>query len=150
MKRSRDLDEDTALGTQPSDSEDAGTPAAKLVDLDLDASGDRSALSIKCSMPPHKAGLSFRTYDEYETHYNKTHVNRCLECGKNLPSDHLLNVHIEECHDVFVAVKRDKGEHTVRPTLSYKPLKLIRPETQILTDDTHSILASWRDVRKNV
>lgn len=114
MKRSRDPDEDTSLGTQPSDSEVAGTPPAKLVDLDRDASGAESALSITCSMPPHKAGLSFRTYDEYEKHYNKAHVNRCLECGKNLPSDHLLNVHIEECHDVFVAVKRDRGEHTVR------------------------------------
>lgn len=117
MKRSRDPGQDAALATQPSDSEDAGAPAAKLIDLEQDASGDQSTLSIKCSMPPHKPGLSFKTYDEYETHYNKTHVNRCLECGKNLPSGHLLNVHIEECHDVFVAVKRDRGEHTVSPQL---------------------------------
>ena len=128
MKRSREPDENTAIGTQPSDSEEARTPAAKLVDLDQGASGDESALSIKCSMPPHKAGLSFRTYDEYETHYNKTHVNRCLECGKNLPSDHLLNVHIEECHDVFVAVKRDRGEHTVSPPHPSRPFHPIHPE----------------------
>lgn len=113
MKRSRD-DEDAALGTQSSDTEEAGTPAAKLVDLDRDASGDGSTPSIRCSMPPHKAALSFGTYEEYETHYNKAHVNRCLECGKNLPSGHLLSVHIEECHDVFAAVKRERGEPTVR------------------------------------
>ena len=122
MKRSRDDDEDTALGTQSPDSEEAGTPAAKLVDLDRDASDDESTPSLKCSMPPHKAALSFRTYEEYETHYNKAHVNRCLECGKNLPSDHLLNVHIEECHDVFAAVKRERGENTVRSAPS--PLSL--------------------------
>ena len=118
MKRSRDPDEDTALGTRSSDTAEAGTPAAKLVDLDRDASGDENetTLGIQCSMPPHKVALSFSTYEEYETHYNKAHVNRCLECGKNLPSDHLLNVHIEECHDVFAAVKRDRGEHTVRPS----------------------------------
>lgn len=114
MKRSRSPDADASSGTPPSDTEDAETPAAKLVDLDQDASGDKSTLDIKCSMPPHKTALSFRSYEEYETHYNKAHVNRCLECGKNLPSDHLLNVHIEECHDFFVAVKRDRGEHTVR------------------------------------
>ncbi|MBE3046572.1 hypothetical protein IMZ48_29390 [Candidatus Bathyarchaeota archaeon] len=121
MKRSRDPDEDTAFGTRSSDTAEHETPAAKLVDLDRDASGDETTLSIQCSMPPHKAALSFSTYEEYETHYNKAHVNRCLECGKSLPSDHLLNVHIEECHDVFAAVKRDRGEHTVRPSPGTSP-----------------------------
>lgn len=116
MKRSRDPDEDTTFDTHASDrGESPITPAAKFVDIDQDALGEESTLSIKCSMPPHKTALSFRTYEEYETHYNKTHVNRCLECGRNLPSDHLLSVHIEECHDAFVAVRRDRGEQTVRP-----------------------------------
>jgi len=68
---------------------------------------------MKCSLPPHKDSLSFQTYEEYEAHYAKAHLNRCLECHKNLPSEHLLNVHFEECHDPFVAVKRDRGEQTV-------------------------------------
>lgn len=117
MKRSRETDEDTGRGIYASDAGDDGTPAAKLIDLDRDIPGDEHNLSIKCSMPPHKAVLSFSTYEDYETHYNKAHVNRCLECRKNMPSEHLLNVHIEECHDVFVAVKRDRGEQTVRPVL---------------------------------
>ena len=29
-------------------------------------------------------------------------------------SAHLLDLHIEECHDAFLALKREKGEHTVR------------------------------------
>lgn len=116
MKRSRDSGEGATSYTHTSDTNESSvTPAAKLVDIDQDALGEESTLSIKCSMPPHKTALSFRTYEEYETHYNKTHVNRCLECGRNLPSDHLLSVHIEECHDAFVAVRRDRGEQTVRP-----------------------------------
>ncbi|WQF75569.1 Putative Zinc finger protein [Colletotrichum destructivum] len=67
---------------------------------------------MKCSMPPHKEALTFKSYDEYEAHYAKTHTNRCLECGRNLPSEHLLNVHHEECHDSFAAVRRERGEHT--------------------------------------
>nr|XP_036578275.1 C2H2 type zinc finger domain protein [Colletotrichum truncatum]KAF6785476.1 C2H2 type zinc finger domain protein [Colletotrichum truncatum] len=67
---------------------------------------------MKCSLPPHKEAISFKSYDEYETHYIKAHMNRCLECGRNLPSEHLLNVHHEECHDSFAAVRRERGEHT--------------------------------------
>ncbi|RSL51999.1 hypothetical protein CEP54_011121 [Fusarium duplospermum] len=68
---------------------------------------------MRCNLPPHREALAFKTYDEYEVHYNKSHTNRCLECRKNFPSEHLLNVHIEECHDPLVTVKREKGEHTV-------------------------------------
>ncbi|KAI6090363.1 hypothetical protein F4821DRAFT_29508 [Hypoxylon rubiginosum] len=67
---------------------------------------------MKCSLPPHRDVVSFNTYAEYEAHHNRTHTNRCVECGKNFPSEHLLNVHIEECHDAFAAVRREKGEHT--------------------------------------
>ncbi|KAF4124136.1 ZnF C2H2 [Geosmithia morbida] len=56
--------------------------------------------------------MTFITYDDYESHYNKFHSNRCLECRRNFPSQHLLGVHIEECHDPLIVVRRDKGEHT--------------------------------------
>lgn len=67
---------------------------------------------MRCSLPPHRDVLSFKSYAEYESHHNKTHMNRCVECAKNFPSEHLLNIHIEECHDAFAAVRREKGEHT--------------------------------------
>lgn len=66
---------------------------------------------MRCSLPPHKEVLVFKTYEEFESHYNKAHTNRCLECGKNFPSSHILDLHHEECHDTFVALKREKGEH---------------------------------------
>ncbi|KEZ41526.1 Uncharacterized protein SAPIO_CDS7685 [Scedosporium apiospermum] len=112
MKRLREPEDGTGVDAQDPEVEQGSSPAAKLVDLDSAVLDDESTVTMKCSMPPHKDVLSFRTYEEYETHYNKAHLNRCLECDKNMPSEHLLNVHIEECHDAFVAVKRDRGEHT--------------------------------------
>lgn len=125
MKRLREPEDGTGVDAQELPEVDPrAAPAAKLVNLDSAVSDDESVAAMKCSMPPHKEALSFQTYEEYEAHYNKAHLNRCLECDKNMPSEHLLNVHIEECHDSFVAVKRDRGEHTAsRPlTLSYQRL----------------------------
>jgi hypothetical protein len=118
MKRSRepegDIDYDSDDHTENIDSRHI----SKISELDPEVPGspiDVSATSImRCSLPPHKEPLSFRTYGEYESHYNQAHTNRCLECRKNFPSEHLLTVHIEEFHDPLVVVRRDKGEHTVR------------------------------------
>jgi hypothetical protein len=67
---------------------------------------------MRCSLPPHREALSFNTYAEYEVHYKQAHSNRCVECDRNFPSEHLLNLHIDEQHDTFIALKREKGEHT--------------------------------------
>jgi hypothetical protein len=56
--------------------------------------------------------MSFATFEEYEVHYNKTHVNRCIECRKNFPTPHFLNLHQEENHDPLVEVLRERGERT--------------------------------------
>ena len=78
-----------------------------------DATATATAV-MRCSLPPHRDVLAFKTYADYEVHYSKAHTNRCVECRRNLPSEHLLGVHIEECHDVFAALRRERGEHTVR------------------------------------
>ncbi len=118
MKRSREPEAPptpSTLGTHDSDSEDFEEtllPTAKVIELEASAEDDQGA-AMKCFLPPHREPQSFRTYAEYETHYHSTHTNRCVECGKNFPSAHLLDVHIEECHDSFAAVKRERGEQTV-------------------------------------
>ncbi|KAL7626335.1 hypothetical protein AAE478_003107 [Parahypoxylon ruwenzoriense] len=129
MKRSREPEDDEVYSSpepevvsdKPSSSssdgarsprEVAGLPRTKITELDESALDTGNTFAMRCSLPPHREVLSFRTYAEYESHHNRTHTNRCVECGKNFPSDHLLNVHIEECHDIFAAVKREKGEHT--------------------------------------
>lgn len=125
MKRSREPEEQYTDPASP----DSGSAQAsvsesqhttKYTELDLavvDSDGNDPehppAVTMRCFLPPHSETLSFTSYNDYEAHYNSFHTNRCLECRKNLPSQHLLGVHIEECHDPIVRVKRDQGEHTV-------------------------------------
>jgi hypothetical protein len=56
--------------------------------------------------------LKFNTYQEYETHYQQNHTNRCKSCRKNFPTAHFLELHLAEHHDPIVAAKRDAGEKT--------------------------------------
>jgi hypothetical protein len=120
MKRSRESEEDS--GSEP-DSLDAPRAAqsdlslrhvSKITELDIAVLDDEEpGVEMKCFLPPHKEPLTFDSYEEYESHYRSYHTHRCLDCRKNFPSEHLLNVHIEEWHDPLVVVKRDRGEHTV-------------------------------------
>ncbi|CAM1505574.1 Fc.00g112110.m01.CDS01 [Cosmosporella sp. VM-42] len=119
MKRSREpehyLDSDShrADANHSTDSNVAIRHVTKITELDTSAVEDEEdSVAMRCSLPPHREVLIFKSYDEYESHYNKSHMNRCLECRKNFPTEHLLGVHIEECHDPLVLVKREKGEHT--------------------------------------
>ncbi|OHE96092.1 zinc finger protein [Colletotrichum orchidophilum] len=118
MKRSREAEEEhpaSGISADERSSSEISTSddrAAKFTGVEPDAEGASEDFAMKCSLPPHKEALTFKTYDDYEAHYIATHTNRCLECGRNLPSGHLLNVHHEECHDSFAAVKRERGEHT--------------------------------------
>ncbi|KAK5111461.1 hypothetical protein LTR62_004913 [Meristemomyces frigidus] len=67
--------------------------------------------AMRCLLPPHKP-LSFSTFEDYETHYNQAHSNRCEECHSNFPTAHILDLHIAENHDPITATKRDAGEKT--------------------------------------
>lgn len=121
MKRSREPEEHLDSTSQDGDTErfetrDTNLPTAKISQLDdsaIDDDDDHDTPTMRCSLPPHREPIAFKSYQEYESHYTMFHTNRCLECRKNFPSQHLLDVHIEECHDPLVRVRRDKGEHTV-------------------------------------
>lgn len=67
---------------------------------------------MKCFLPPHKPAF-FDSYEAYEVHYQKNHVNRCLECAKNFPTEHYLGLHIAENHDPLNDALRERGEKTV-------------------------------------
>lgn len=123
MKRSREPEEDYPIGNIDSHDgsdltlEQRGRSAVKITGLDGSVAHTGSKIAMRCSLPPHsREALSFTTYEEFEVHYQKAHTNRCLECHRNFPSEHLLNVHFEDCHDAFSAVRREKGEHTVSQT----------------------------------
>ncbi len=86
--------------------------ASKILHLSSD-SGEAPVTEMRCSLPPHRGILTFASFEDYDVHYAKTHVNRCLECRKNFPTEHFLNLHIEENHDAMVSVLKDRGEKTV-------------------------------------
>ena len=141
MKRSREPEDcsstdspggDAAAADRGTDSDVDLQPVAKIPELDSAVSDQEDSLPlIKCTMPPHKEPLTFRSYSEYEKHYSSFHTNRCLECRKNFPSDHFLGLHIEEWHDPLVVVKRDRGEHTV--SMPLRNMSLSPVSSPILT-----------------
>ncbi|KAL5614776.1 hypothetical protein BROUX41_004865 [Berkeleyomyces rouxiae] len=114
MKRAREPEE--ACRNSDRDVVAVLHPVSKAAQIDRsvgDTESDSSAAcNMRCSLPPHKDPVSFRSYHDYEAHYARDHSYRCHECHRNLPSEHLLSVHIEECHDSFVALKRERGEKT--------------------------------------
>ncbi|KAH7267168.1 uncharacterized protein BKA55DRAFT_533954 [Fusarium redolens] len=112
MKRSRELEEELDSDSEQTKPEPSLRPVSKVTQLESAIDDEENTIAMRCNLPPHREPLAFRSYDEYEVHYNKSHTNRCLECHKNFPSEHLLNVHIEEYHDPLVTVKREQGEHT--------------------------------------
>lgn len=86
--------------------------SSKYTQLDTtNPSADRPVV-MRCLLPPHPPA-SFSSYDEYDVHYQKSHVNRCLECQKNFPSNHYLGLHIAENHDPLNEARRARGEKTV-------------------------------------
>lgn len=98
-----------------SSAEDPSSPPpvdAKLVLLDAASALRANPPVMKCQLPPHEP-LAFASFEEFDVHYHKTHVNRCSECQKNFPDEHILHLHISENHDPFSAAKRDRGEQTV-------------------------------------
>lgn len=111
IKRSR--------GDSVSSSDDTSTPYSreqsvdiKIVHLDADSAVSDKPAVMRCSLPPHEA-LAFASFEEYDVHYRKTHMNRCSECQKNFPDEHFLHLHIAEHHDPISATKRERGEQTV-------------------------------------
>jgi nitrate reductase cytochrome c-type subunit len=71
---------------------------------------------IRCALAPHPKSVPFYSLEEYDVHYAEVHSNRCSECHKNLPSSHLLALHISENHDPINEARRSRGEKTVRQT----------------------------------
>lgn len=74
-----------------------------------DISGDTRTITCFYSNCKQK-GLVFSTHDEYENHVLGHHFHQCSECKRRFPSDGYLQVHIEENHDPFFRIRKEKGE----------------------------------------
>lgn len=64
---------------------------------------------IRCSFAPC-SGQVFSSMERYEAHYYSIHSYICQQCGKNFPSDRFLDLHIDEWHNPFTEISRDRGE----------------------------------------
>jgi hypothetical protein len=96
--------------------------SSKILHLDSESpssSGEAPTIEMKCSLAPHKEILSFPSIEAFEVHYKKAHLNRCLECRRNFPTEHFLDLHIQENHDAIVGVRKERGEKTVGLNLSF-------------------------------
>lgn len=78
--------------------------------IHLDPAMDNKAEVMRCSLPGHRPSLPFYSFEEYDLHYTKSHLNRCTACRCNFPTSHLLSLHQTEFHDPFVSVLRERGE----------------------------------------
>ena len=101
------------LVVHPSTEAQSALTSPKIIHLDSESGEAQPDPEMLCSLPPHRQTLSFISYEEYEIHYLKTHTNRCTECRKNFPTEHLLNLHIEENHDSLASVRKERGEKIV-------------------------------------
>eukprot|EP00088_Acartia_fossae_P050969 TRINITY_DN5721_c0_g1_i12.p1 TRINITY_DN5721_c0_g1~~TRINITY_DN5721_c0_g1_i12.p1 ORF type:complete len:500 (-),score=128.88 TRINITY_DN5721_c0_g1_i12:746-2245(-) len=61
---------------------------------------------FQCSAPGCREMFS-QVY-ESEAHYRAVHVFSCSVCRKSLPSNHLLDLHIQEGHDSFFSAMAEK------------------------------------------
>jgi hypothetical protein len=61
---------------------------------------------FQCNAPGCR--LTFNQVYESEAHYRAVHVHSCSVCRKSLPSNHLLDLHIQESHDSFFAALSEK------------------------------------------
>ena len=58
---------------------------------------------FSCLAPGCQA--TFTQLIDSEAHYNAKHRHACSVCGKSLPSNHLLELHVMENHDTFFQVR---------------------------------------------
>lgn len=81
----------------------------------LEAGRDLETGQLVCRMPPcYNKPKIFGDYPSYELHMINFHTHICQKCKKRFPSQIILDIHIEENHDPFFALKRERGEKVYR------------------------------------
>ena len=76
-----------------------------MTQVDIEEFLHKDLTEFSCQAPGCKA--KFKQLIDSETHYNSKHRHSCQECKKNLPSAHLLDLHIAETHDTYFSVSVD-------------------------------------------
>ena len=87
-----------------SNSTSSSADVAQLNPNSLKEAQSSLSIDIRCNLLTQCAKLEFKTYLDYESHYQITHTYTCIECQRILLSQHYLQLHITEKHDPFVAL----------------------------------------------
>lgn len=77
-----------------------------LVAEDVEEFLHRDFDKFSCQAPGCQA--TFSQLLDCESHYNSVHRHSCTVCHRNLPSNFLLDLHLQENHDSFFAVLSEK------------------------------------------
>lgn len=102
--------------------------------------------AISCTLPPTcnppNPATILPSSKEFEKHYSLYHTHVCTApevkrhatsaregiCGKVFPDARLLDLHLSECHDPLIEVRRDRGERTFACFLSTCDHKFATPK----------------------
>jgi len=71
----------------------------------------QSFQNIVCNLPPCDVNpRSFADYGTYEHHIITYHDYICKECHRRFPSKMFLDIHIDENHNPFMAIRQQNGD----------------------------------------
>lgn len=99
--------------------------------------------AIHCTVPPcHLNPIGFKDYLTYEAHVVSTHNHVCLECYKRFPSEIFLTIHIDENHNPFFQLRKERGEKMFKCfqyslTSGCKKVCIDRPKRRLHMIDKH-------------
>lgn len=89
--------------------------------------------------------MTFATAAEYQSHYSARHMHSCSICKKNLPSSHILELHVLELHDTLFALMAEKNpmvSFNRTALVSILNLHLISPDFVVLVPQYQCFLES--------
>ncbi|OWB86659.1 binding protein [[Candida] boidinii] len=68
--------------------------------------------SIKCTLTPKciRENITLSSQDQFEIHYLTNHSNICSVCHKRFPNERILELHIDENHNPFNALRISNGD----------------------------------------
>ncbi|CAH6723428.1 hypothetical protein CLIB1444_15S01068 [[Candida] jaroonii] len=76
---------------------------------------------IPCTLTPCWIdSINFDSYEAYESHVQTVHTNICTQCKKKFPTYNYLMIHIEEHHDPFFQIKKERGDKVYK-CFNYDP-----------------------------
>ncbi|GJJ78483.1 hypothetical protein EMPS_10842 [Entomortierella parvispora] len=66
----------------------------------------------RCHLGHCHGEQTFSTTAAYEHHYETNHRHICRSCEKIFPGTKLLDLHLNEVHDIMIKIRREQGQKT--------------------------------------